>query len=386
MLEMVILLSHKKNKVFFLSLCGLSAAYPSVNGRYQQLKKSPEVDLKPIIFDLGWNLLKSRISILKALGTIIFAFSSIILILRTLAIRKSTIFLGYPASLLAPIIRKITRKNNIIIDAFISLYDTIVYDRSLVQEDSLIAKYIFAWEKRIYVSANLAITDTTQNSEYYKKLFSLSSSKFQDIPLPIAPFQSTQATDYNSIHVFFLGTFVPLQGVDIIFSAIKILQERKDIIFTIIGYGQTATQCESIYNALNRKPIWIKEWQDEVTIAKHLNKADICLGIFGNTQKTERVWPIKNYYYFAAGKATITKDTPAARSILKNNHQNCLLLNECTPEKLAQAILMLADNRSERESLAKQALLACYPLSLESTTSTFINAIFNINNKQKKKP
>ena len=84
-----------------------------------------------------------------------------------------------------------------------------------------------------------------------------------------------------------------------------------------------------------------------------INDFDICLGIFGDSYKTDVVIPNKIYHYAAAKKSIITKDTIAINELFEHNI-NILLVNN-NPEELSQAILSLSKDRSKRETLADSA-------------------------------
>ena len=75
-------------------------------------------------------------------------------------------------------------------------------------------------------------------------------------------------------------------------------------------------------------------------ISKKIKEADVVLGIFGATRKTQMVIPNKVYEGLALGKAVITADTPAIRELL-TDHENVLLCKAGDPQDLANKILEL---------------------------------------------
>jgi glycosyltransferase involved in cell wall biosynthesis len=82
-------------------------------------------------------------------------------------------------------------------------------------------------------------------------------------------------------------------------------------------------------------------------------KADVCLGIFGRTEKASRVIPYKVYEALAMKKPVITGDSPAAREIL-HDQVHVLLSPMGEPEALAQRILRLREDPELRRRIAEE--------------------------------
>jgi len=80
--------------------------------------------------------------------------------------------------------------------------------------------------------------------------------------------------------------------------------------------------------------------------------ADVCLGIFGTTDKADRVIPHKAYEIICMGKPLITGSSTAARAVFKDG-ENALLSARGNPNDLAEKILMLKNDPNLRESIAK---------------------------------
>lgn len=67
---------------------------------------------------------------------------------------------------------------------------------------------------------------------------------------------------------------------------------------------------------LNCKTIeWI-DWIDYEHLPDEIHGADICLGIFGETDKAARVIPNKVFQVVACGRPLVTADTPPVRDFL----------------------------------------------------------------------
>ena len=144
-------------------------------------------------------------------------------------------------------------------------------------------------------------------------LFDLPKSKFIAIPLstdeinfvhrPYAPSASP------ACKVLFIGTLVPLHGISVILEAIRLLSAESHIQFKLIGDGQDAHLIEAWKNQHGINIDWERKWQSSPQLAEEIAEADICLGIFGTGDKTQRVCPFKIYAYASTGRPIITGRT-----------------------------------------------------------------------------
>jgi glycosyltransferase involved in cell wall biosynthesis len=252
------------------------------------------------------------------------------------------------------------RPRRIIADAFISIYDTAVADRELIKRSGLLARFLKALERRAYTTATLTTVDTDESRDYYAELFDLPRSKF--VPVPLATDEdnfcdAAYSATSDVCNVLFVGTFVPLQGTDVIARAIVELKDSSDISFTIVGSGQCAAAFADILdNPLPNNMTWIQEWQDSASVAAHIRAADICLGVFSDGLKAERVWPFKNYAYMACGRALVTADTTTARRMLANDDSHPFVTIPAGDAlALAAKIVELADAPEFRSQLARKS-------------------------------
>ncbi len=70
---------------------------------------------------------------------------------------------------------------------------------------------------------------------------------------------------------------------------------------------------------LNSKNIdFIPHWVPYEELPDYVSKADVCLGIFGDTEKAQRVIPTKAIDALALQKPLVTGDSQAARELLIN--------------------------------------------------------------------
>lgn len=271
------------------------------------------------------------------------------------------------------------RRTWIVSDVFISLYDTIVNDRKLLSPQSIFAKILHWIERNAYQTANIIVVDTLSNAEFLQQEFNLSKNRIVAIPLSTNEqqfFPRRYIIQSQVCRVLFIGTFIPLHGIKYLAEAIITLQERRDIQFTVIGDGQEAQLFESLLlNHYTPHLEWIREWQPAERLAEEITRADICLGIFGQNAKTQRVCPLKIYAYAAIGRAIITGDTHWLRT--EGGAEYFSSVPTANSAALADQITTLANQPHLREqlairsrifyetklsnSIASESLLRCFP-------------------------
>jgi glycosyltransferase involved in cell wall biosynthesis len=254
-----------------------------------------------------------------------------------------------------PLAKMISRKPRVL-DLFLGHYETEVVDRGLVNRGSLKAKAYYYLDKYAPRLADLVLCDSNTHIDYFCKEFGLKREKFRRVFVGtddgiMYPRQSQRNDD--DFLVFFYGGFIPLQGASYIVKAAKLLERQRDIKFELVGAGLMFREVKELSKKLKTNNVAFRGWVDYEKLPEHLAKADVCLGIFGNTEKAMRVIPNKVYDALAMEKPLITMNSPAAREIL-NDGENCVLVPMANPKALAEAILMLKDDKNLRDKIAAE--------------------------------
>ncbi|MBI4812186.1 glycosyltransferase [Candidatus Falkowbacteria bacterium] len=152
--------------------------------------------------------------------------------------------------------------------------------------------------------------------------------------------------------VYFHGNFIPLQGVKYIIGAAKVLLPHEDIRIKIIGAGSGYDEIRALAIKLELKNIDFVGRLPVEQLPAHLLEADVCLGIFGATPKTQRVIPNKVYESIAMAKPAISADTPAMKELF-TDRENILFCRHADPEDLAAKILELKNNEELKNKIAR---------------------------------
>lgn len=262
-------------------------------------------------------------------------------------------FPGYVTTPLAWILAKITRKK-IVLDAFMSAYDSMILDRQSYGKHSLAALKYWLLDWFSCVFADIILLDAEEYINYYVKTFKIRRNKFRRLLVGsddkiLHPREQKKATKNFLVH--FHGTYLPLQGIPYIIKAAKIL-EAEGIEFNIIGQMSTYGEALEMCRQLEIKNINFIERVPYEKLGEYMSVADVCLGMFGATDKALRCSAFKVVEAVAVARPVITGDTPAMREIF-NNRENCLYCKMMNAEDLAAKILELKNNPALREKIAK---------------------------------
>lgn len=278
---------------------------------------------------------------------------------------------AYPAQTTAWLARLLFGKN-IIFDAFLSFYDSNVCDRKMYSNYSIrgMRDYFIDW-LGAWVS-EYTLIDTNEHIEYYSKTFHIPKNKFKRVLVGsddslFFPLTQTVSSPKKFI-IEFHGMFIPLQGVEYIVRAAHELRDDTDIVFNIIGRGQTYAASMKLAEELKLTNV---NFINQVPVLKQLiADGDICLGIFGNTEKTLRVIPNKVYECAAMGRPIVTCDSPAIREVFTDK-KDIILVETANPQDLADKIRLLKSDDKLRASIAHEArttfLRKCSPKIIVST-------------------
>jgi glycosyltransferase involved in cell wall biosynthesis len=242
------------------------------------------------------------------------------------------------------------QKKPIVVDAFFSKYEAVIVDRKAYSKYHPKAFLYFVLDAIMIFSANLIIVDTQEHKEFFSKW--RDPHKIHIVPVGVHTgefFPILQQPLTNECFlVQFHGSYIPLQGIEHIVEAARILSNEKNIQFRFIGNGQEYLRIRDLVARYSLN-IEFLPWLSIAELNTKLNEADAILGIFGDTEKTDRVIPNKIYQGLAVRKAVLSKDTVAIREQFTSDH---LLLCKNSAESIAESIKTLCDNKFLRDHLA----------------------------------
>jgi glycosyltransferase involved in cell wall biosynthesis len=260
---------------------------------------------------------------------------------------------SYPGWFDLPLVALVARikRRPVVFDPFISLFDTVIADRRMYGSGSLAARathHVDRWSVRL---ADLVLADTQAHLDYFREL--APAGTFSGGVLPLGAddtvFAPTGTVGTEDDLVVFHGTFVPLQGVTTIAEAADHLRDDA-VRIRVVGDGQDR---DALLDRLRELGATNVEWvglRPLATIPAEIERAAVCLGIFGTSDKAGRVVPNKLYECLAVGRPVITRDSPAIEAMFAPGE--VVTVPSDDPGALADAIRRLLSDPDEREAVA----------------------------------
>jgi glycosyltransferase involved in cell wall biosynthesis len=262
------------------------------------------------------------------------------------------VFVGYLGQLDVIVIALFAKLRGVpvVLDVFLSLYDTIVDDRELISPSNPLSKLLYFFEWIATRCATALILDTRTHSQYIKQLFHLKNKNVGVVFVGSEPEYFTDYKDlvnvsgpvaeHKKLSVLFYGQFIPLHGIETIIEAARILKGRP-VKWHIIGQGQEAPRIQKMLDEVILPDVTWTQLVKSEELNNWIAQSDICLGIFGESGKASRVIPNKIFQVISSGKPVVTLDSPAIRELLDPDMQNIFLVPPGDPRKLADTILYL---------------------------------------------
>ena len=257
-----------------------------------------------------------------------------------------TIFIGYLPQFILPFLGWKFKKQNIIIDFFISLYDSFVFDRKTFKQNSLCSKVLKILDRKTIQRADLVIADTKCHGQYFIEEFGLNKDKLKilyleaDMEIYYPREQKKPQRMAGKYVVLYFGSVLPLQGVPIILKAISLLRHNKELYFIMIG------PINDKYEKPDGNNIEYHKWLPQKDLAEYISYADLCLaGHFDNQiDKAKRTIPGKAYIYRAMKKTIILGDNPANKELYQEKDGSIYYVAMGDPQALAGKIVEIKES------------------------------------------
>ena len=266
---------------------------------------------------------------------------------RRTAPRPDAVLVGYLGHFDVALVRRIVRPVPVVLDFLVSGASTAV-DRG--ENGSLKQRALRAMDDFALCSADIVVVDTLEHAQAVPEKY-----RSRTVVVPVGADGRWSAAglarrppvhDGEPLSVVFFGLFTPLQGTPVIARALRELDGLVNA--TVIGAGQDDAEVDAILAdvpGIVRAP-WIDADALPGLVAQH----DVCLGIFGTSDKAGRVVPNKVYQGAAAGCLVITSDTPPQRRALGSG---AVYVPAGDAPALADALRRLAHDRPQLHDLSR---------------------------------
>jgi len=376
-------------KILYFGIYSRGIEYPRNNNLIRSLRLNG-VDVVEAHFELAGSF-QRRMDILKDPLEFVRFFIGLIASFIALTWKfmmspsVGAVIVGHPGYFhihLAWLLRFLFQRRAVLVyDVFIPLYEALVEDRYLVKTSSFFARLLCRFERSCYRYADLCLIDTEEHCRYLIEEYGLSPERVVRIFVGSTiyqQFESFRVSSSGTFRVLFVGTYIPLHGVDVILEAARYLAGAPDIRFSLVGSGQLREKMESMARKLGLSNVVFQDWIPTEDLGTFIRSFDLSLGIFGITPKTARVIPSKIYDICAAGVPFITADTPAIREVFHHG-ENAYLIPAGNPEALVEAIRYLKSNPDLRKNIAEGARqIGKGMFSFKEIGNDLINAVCEI--------
>jgi glycosyltransferase involved in cell wall biosynthesis len=202
--------------------------------------------------------------------------------------------------------------------------------------------------------SNVVLLDTRAHRDYFVKLYGLPPEKFTVLYLGCDEevFYPRRAPEPTPFKVFYYGSFLPVQGIEHIVRAAKLLEHEPDITFQIAGDGMGFNEIRTLAQSLDCQNIGFLGWIPYYQLPDMIAQASVCLGgHFSNNSKAQNVIATKTYQFLAMARPTIVGDNQANREIFTHG-EHVYMCRMADAEALAEAILTLRDDAALRKRIA----------------------------------
>jgi len=255
------------------------------------------------------------------------------------------LLVGYPGHLDLAAARRAAGGRPVVFNPLVSLTDTFVSDRRRFQPGSLPARALAAIDRYALRAADLTVADTQANAAYLAELGGLSPDRIDHCLVGAEERLFGPGWSPREPFTFlFVGKLIPLHGLETILAAAR---EAPELRIRVVGSGQL----EPLLEARPPNVEWIR-WVEYDQLPGELRGAGAALGIFGVSDKAQRVIPNKAFQALACGTPLVTADTPAARELLVND-ESALLVPPGDPKTLVMTLRRLAGDPALTRRLAE---------------------------------
>ena len=244
----------------------------------------------------------------------------------------------------------------LLIDPLISAYDKQVFERGKFPEHSVQEKRLLREEQQLFQRADIVLADTSEHARFFVETLGVAHARVHVVYVGAEEALFGPAPDphppNNPIEVLFYGSFIPLQGPQVIIDAARIYQ-GPPVNWVLLGNGPLLDDCKRKAQGLTN--VTFESWLPYADLPARIRRADILLGVFGTTPKAQRVIPNKVFQALACGKPVVTCSAPSYGSQIRALEEGINFVTAGRPDELADAVGRLAVDPAQLEQHGRVA-------------------------------
>jgi len=245
----------------------------------------------------------------------------------------------------------------IIVDYYISTYDTMVNDRKATAVNSFAAKKLLFKDSLLLKFATKIIFLNRAESVYYQNIARYQAKQDKVIIIPLVcdfkkeKFElmglSGNIENNQNFNICWWGTYIPLHGLENIIEAFEFLKHKKIILYI---FGDSDLKSKPYVDLIKKLGIESNvKINNEYSFSNGklapflIRNCHLALGNFGQSEKAKTVLVNKLVDSLALGLPCLTIETKATKELLNEGHG--VIYTSTTPSEIAQKILDLSVNR-----------------------------------------
>jgi glycosyltransferase involved in cell wall biosynthesis len=244
----------------------------------------------------------------------------------------------------------------LLVDPLISAYDKQVFERKKFPEHSTRADRLLREERKLFQSAAIVLADTSEHARFFVETLGVAPDRVHVVYVGAEAAMFTPAANphppNNPIDVLFYGSFIPLQGAQVIIDAARLYQ-GPPVSWVLLGSGPLLEDCKRKAEGLPN--VSFEGWLPYADLPDRIRRADILLGVFGTTPKTQRVIPNKVFQALACGKPVVTCSAPAYPAQISAAEAGIIFIAAGRPDELAATVGRLAIDPARLEHHGRAA-------------------------------
>jgi glycosyltransferase involved in cell wall biosynthesis len=199
----------------------------------------------------------------------------------------------------------------LLFDPLISAYDKQVYERRKLSPCGLAARRLLRHEQRLFTGADIVLADTPEHQRFFAETLLVENQKLHVVYVgaeqPLFTPGPARAPN-QPLEILFYGSFIALQGAELIVEAAR-AYHGPPAQWVLLGDGPLREQCRR--SATGLRHVTFENWLPYPELPDRIRRADILLGVFGDTHKALRVIPNKVFQALACGRPLVTGVAPA---------------------------------------------------------------------------
>jgi glycosyltransferase involved in cell wall biosynthesis len=231
----------------------------------------------------------------------------------------------------------------LLLDTLTSQFDKAVYERRRFSPCSLRARHLLRYEQQLFAHGDIVLADTPEHRRFFADPLLVPEEKLHVVYVgaeePLFSPGPARAPN-RPLEILFYGSFVHLQGPEVIVEAAR-RYRGPSARWVLLGDGSLRRRCQRLAAGLEN--VGFENWVPYPQLPARIARADILLGVFGDTAKAQRVIPNKVFQSLACGKPLVTCTAPGYPPALVDDPASGIRwVPAGEPQALADAVAALA--------------------------------------------